>query len=236
MSRSAKGSLIYQTVLEYLKGRLLAGELRPGARLPTVAALARQLGVGLASVREAYRVLESQGILEVTQGRGTFVTSGVLSGGEPVLHLQSIGRQTTRDLVEAARIVKPEVAALAAQRATDAEIQAIVEAAAAMARCAKPGDEFAALDTRFDALIFAACHNSTLARLMTIMTESTAEASRQAQEKPGHIEKAVKFHNLIALAIKERNPEAARAFMSQHVADVERDLFPAREGGEPRPK
>ena len=225
MTKQSRPSLIYESVLEYLKAKLLSGELQPGARLPTVAALAEQLGVGPASVREAYRILESQGILEITRRRGTFVTSSIVPDDGVARQLQRVGHQSVRDLVEAARIVKPEVAALAAQRATEAEAQAIVDAAAAMARCARPSPEFAALDYRFDALLFAACHNATLARLMNVMSEGTAQASYQAQQKPEHIEKTIKYHGLIALAIKERNPDAARAFMQQHVQDVTDDLF-----------
>ena len=82
MMARRKRSLIYETVLEYIKGQLLTENIKPGERLPTVAALADKLGVGQASVREAYRVLETMGILEVRQGRGTTVARTILDTGE----------------------------------------------------------------------------------------------------------------------------------------------------------
>src|SRR4029079_7905255 len=57
------------------------GELQPGQRLPTVRALARQLGVSSASVAVAYRLLERHGRADAYVGRGTFVRAAASSNG-----------------------------------------------------------------------------------------------------------------------------------------------------------
>jgi GntR family transcriptional repressor for pyruvate dehydrogenase complex len=212
-------------VLEYLRAKLMAGKLRPGDRLPTVAELAAQLDVGLSSVREAYRLLESEGVLDVTQGRGTYVSGSYFPGNGALRELPFTKHQSLAELIEIWRILKPEVAALAAERATPSEIEAIVETATQMKAITGPGPEFKNLDFHFDELLFKACHNETLAQVLYSMLDPVLEVTEHlSTQAPGHIQNCIKFHNLIALAIQEGNGDAARAFMLQHVCDVEQDL------------
>lgn len=222
--KSKTHALLYQSVLENIKAKLLSGEYSPGSQLPTVNELSEQLQVSPSSVREAYRILESMGVLEVTQGRGTFVSSTIPPNGGVLRQLQTGATTTVADLIEAWRLLKPEVAALAAERATESEVQAIVDVALAEKKLKKPGAEFAKLDYRFDELLFAACHNPVIARILSSFIDAIVECTKEASQVPGHMEKAVNFHNLIATAIRERNPAAARAYMLQHVQDVEADL------------
>ena len=225
MAEQGSSVLLYEAVLDHLKGRLLSGELGPGDRLPTVVTLARQFGVAPTSVREAYRILESMGILDVTRGRGTFVKSTLLPTEGVVRRLQLGTGESMADFLETWRILKPEIAALAARRATEAEAEAILAVALEMERVGRAGPELARLDYRFDDLIFVACHNAFAARILHAVTSEIDETERMTRDVPGHIARRIRAHKLIALAIKERNPEAARAFMYQHVVQVERELL-----------
>jgi len=225
MVRNSKShGLLYQSVLENIKAKLLSGEYSPGSQLPTVSILSEQLQVSPSSVREAYRILENMGVLQVTQGRGTFVSSTIAPDGGVLRQLQTGTATSVADLIEAWRFLKPEVAALAAERATESEVQAIVEVAQAAKKLKRPDAAYAKLDYRFDELLFVACHNPVIARILTSFIDAIVECTKEASQVPGHMEKSVNFHNLIATAIKERNPAAARAYMLQHVKDVEEDI------------
>jgi len=230
---SHKRSLIYETVIEHIKTQLINGELKPGARLPTVAALAGQLNVGQASVREAYRILESMGVLEVTQGRGTFVSPSINDSGGALRHLQLAEQQTLAHLLETRKLLEPGVAALAAQRATPGEIQAILAAAREMEELAQKGEDFIEPDIRFHELILLAAHNPIVTKIFNALNDLLLDSRRLSSRIPGATEKAIHFHKLIALAIKEGNAPTAQALMAQHVEDVERDIMRARsEGGD----
>ncbi len=71
---------------EQLRGRIAAmaadGALAPGTRLPTVRALAADLGLAANTVARAYKELEADGVVTTEGRRGTFVRSGVLTGGD----------------------------------------------------------------------------------------------------------------------------------------------------------
>jgi GntR family transcriptional regulator, transcriptional repressor for pyruvate dehydrogenase complex len=223
--KSNQQSLIYETVLDYLKVQLADGQLKPGDRLPTVMALAEQLGVNPASVREAYRVLETLGILTLGRGRGTYVAENGSASSDLLIHLRFAEHQSIVHLQEARRLIEPTVAALAAQRATQAEIDAIMQAATDLEQVDKNGTDYVEPDIRFHELVFQASHNPVLGQFLTTIRERLVDSRRLTKDVPAGIEKAALYHKLIAIAIKERNADAARNLMAQHVDDVERSYM-----------
>lgn len=66
---------IYQQVVDGIKGLIASGELREGAHLPPVRQLAADLGVNLNTIATAYRILQSEGLIEVRHGSGATVMS-----------------------------------------------------------------------------------------------------------------------------------------------------------------
>ena len=75
--RQATGVPFYRQVVDGIGDLVRGGHLAPGARLPSVRALATQLEVSLITVRRAYADLEQAGLLVRRQGQGTFVAEGV---------------------------------------------------------------------------------------------------------------------------------------------------------------
>src|SRR4051794_9256741 len=79
----ANGTPRYELIASAIEAAVDRGDLRPGERLPTVRALARDLGVSSASVAVAYRLLERHGRADAQVGRGTFVRAFVAGSGQP---------------------------------------------------------------------------------------------------------------------------------------------------------
>lgn len=216
-------SLTYETVLEALKAELLAGGLTPGDRLPTVAAMAERMDVSRASVREAYRILQSMGLLDVTQGRGTFVASLPTDGVGVLRQFQLADLQSLAHLFEARLILEPQIAGLAAQRASSAEAHAILATARDQERLQREGRDFVEPDIRFHELLLTAAHNPVVGRMVLAVNELLVESRRQTMLLPGAAEKSVAYHLLIAFAVRDRDAGQARAVMEEHVRDVARD-------------
>jgi len=72
---SKSGIPIYRQIIEQVKYSISSGDLQPGDQLPTVRQLAVELSINLNTVIRAYRELEMEGVLEMQQGSGTFVSS-----------------------------------------------------------------------------------------------------------------------------------------------------------------
>ena len=130
----------------------------PGTKLPSEQQLGRELGVGRSTVREALRVLEHLGLVELRSGLGTYVTERDLPKGQ--LHYPQTP-EALKELYEFRRSIEVPSARLAAERRTAAHVARIREA---WARCESAvqqdsADEFAKLDYRFHLSIVEVTQN-----------------------------------------------------------------------------
>jgi GntR family transcriptional regulator len=73
---------IYRQIASQLTGAVAAGRLESGGQLPSLRALAKDLVVSPLTVKKAYDVLESQGLIESRQGHGTFVRTDITRNPE----------------------------------------------------------------------------------------------------------------------------------------------------------
>ena len=108
-------------VAEALSTEIRSERLAAGDKLPTEAALVEQFGVSRTVVREAVSRLKSLGLVDSRQGSGVFVRSG---GFSPLNFdaRSAVSRQAVVQMVEVRRALEAEVAALAAQRRSSADV------------------------------------------------------------------------------------------------------------------
>jgi DNA-binding FadR family transcriptional regulator len=124
-------------VFDQLREAIMSGRYRPGDRLPSQRSLAADLGVNMASVREALGRLEQLRLLEVRHGSATRVLDWRRSGGLESLALEhGAGEPLLDDLFEARRLLLVESARLAASRRSEEQATALLELAQAVAGAA----------------------------------------------------------------------------------------------------
>jgi GntR family transcriptional repressor for pyruvate dehydrogenase complex len=124
-------------VFDQLREAIMSGRYRPGDRLPSQRALAADLGVNMASVREALGRLEQLRLLEVRHGSATRVLDWRRSGGLESLALEhGAGEPLLDDLFEARRLLLVESARLAASRRSEQQAGALLELARGVAGAA----------------------------------------------------------------------------------------------------
>ena len=111
------------TIAHELERRILDGALKPGDRLQPERELAAELGVSRPSLREAIQKLVSKGLLHSRQGGGTYVTDRLDAGfTDPWQEMLRQHPDIQADLLEFRGMLECEAAALAASRATDADL------------------------------------------------------------------------------------------------------------------
>ena len=116
-----------------MRDRILRGELVPGQRLPPEDELTEQFGIARTTLREALRVLESQGLLTIRRGRGggPEITHPSLEPAATALAVSlRLSGTTLGDLDEARRLIEPHLAGKLALSHTDydlAKLQAVIE-------------------------------------------------------------------------------------------------------------
>jgi GntR family transcriptional regulator, transcriptional repressor for pyruvate dehydrogenase complex len=155
-------------VFAQLSEAIVTGRYKPGERLPPQRALAAELEVNMASVREALKRLEQLRLVEVRHGDATRVLDWRRSGGLEALVLRGAGDEPfARDLFEARRLLLVEAASLAAARRSDAHARTLRELADAIsaapddvARLAADWEFMAALVEAAGNLVFQLIMNS----------------------------------------------------------------------------
>jgi GntR family transcriptional regulator, transcriptional repressor for pyruvate dehydrogenase complex len=212
--------------IEKIKAMIVSGTLRAGDRLPKEADLAAELGLSRSSLREAVKALSLVNILDVRQGDGTYVTSL-----EPTLLLEALSfivdfhRDTTvLELLQVRRILEPAATALAAERASDAEISDLRKLLDSLGP--EPAiEDLVANDLEFHRRIAASSGNSVLSSLVESMSAPTTRARIwRGLTQAGVGARTLAEHRAILDAMASRDPEAARSWATVHIAAVEQWL------------
>ena len=212
MFTSVRAPRVYEHIVEQVERAIFAGRLRSGDRLPPERELVHQFRASRVAVREALRTLEHRGLIEVRHGS---------SGGHFVRHVDAsllrrdfatlfrLARISLLQLTEARLMVEPEIARLAAERATGADLELL--------RAAVDGQP-AARD-RFHRLMASAARNPVHAVLVDALSDLGPRACAAEDD-----ETVTTAHKAIFAAIAAHEPERARAAMAMHVVDVQRRL------------
>ncbi|MDR1539061.1 MAG: GntR family transcriptional regulator [Clostridiales bacterium] len=198
-------SKISHLVLENIKNALMAGELLPGDKLPSLSEIASQMNVGISSVREAVKMLEVLDILQSRQGEGTFVSNGISDGAFNALSLQlMLMPRSIKDLVEFRRMYETAFTHLAAKNATEKdcnEIEKIVAEQEEKIKTAPLGEED---EWKFHYRVLASTHNPYIIRMGEPMLElflSTIPVSAEVLTRRSIAED----HRRLLTCIKEGN-------------------------------
>jgi GntR family transcriptional repressor for pyruvate dehydrogenase complex len=220
IARQKTYELVAARLLDQIRDRLLT----PGDVLPPERELVRSYGVGRSSVREALRMLESQGLIE-SRGDGAFAVSNLRNPFNQSLDLLlRIDQASYANLFEVRRILEGEAAALAASRRKAAHLRAMESVVSDMDDALSSEQRFIAADLAFHMAVAEASGNPVLVHLMHAIRELLQRSLSSSYHIPGSPERAIEMHRLILEAVAERRPEDARQRMQEHVARVERDI------------
>jgi GntR family transcriptional repressor for pyruvate dehydrogenase complex len=219
---------ISEAVAAYILDRISDGRLAPGEKLAPQRQLARKLGVGLSSLREGLHSLETLGVVEVKRGKGTFITRSTTQAAVKGLKWALGGpKAKLRELLEIRGIFETELAALAAQRATEEDIRELDGLLSGIRKAILQGDRrsLEEQDLGFHIAIAEAAQNRMAARLLRILYALVAEVF----EEIPYTDKRLDHHREVAAAIGRGDPEAARIAVRTLVRSVSRAHLPREE-------
>lgn len=214
----------YTRVSAAIEAKILSRALKDGDPLPGELDLAQQFRVHRSTVREALRQLESAGLVTRPPGAKRMVVSRphadkIASGMRQALVLHEV---SFVDVWEAMMVIEPEVAALAATRRTQADIEALQKLSQAFAG-ASDSQLAVPLVTEFFELIGACARNQVLVlakhSLAQVLAPSLAVMIDRVQQARSRI---IGAQQKIIAALQARDAEEARKWMAKHVRDFKR--------------
>ncbi len=184
-----------------------------GDKLPNENDFAGELGVSRSTLREAIKVLTTNGMVEIKRGKGTFVTSTTIINSSDLNDIAS----GLEDLFEMRLMFEPECAYLAAERATDGEIETICYYGEEIEKKILSGEDRTFEEQKFHESIANATHNSFVKQFMPIIFNAIKKGVVVLTQDQDVSEDNLKDDRLIMEFIKKRNPEGARTAMKLHI-------------------
>ncbi len=223
MYQPIQSERLYERIVNQIENRIATGDLKVGDQLPTELDLAKQFAVSRTVVREAVKALCEKGLVEIRLGRGTFVTKGAEGAVRHSLGLLLKAENGLVSLAEVREILEPEIAALAATRITEENIEAMKVALEAMETALDNADVFEEADLDFHLALAEATQNPIIPSLMDSIIDLLREQRKRTGSVAGGLARGQYHHKQILEAVIQRDPQAARQAMKKHLQQVRKD-------------
>lgn len=199
-------------------------DLQPGTRLPAESEMAETYGVARASLREALRILEIHGLIQIKPGPGggpvvAPITSDDL--GQTLTFFLHAAGTTFREVIEARLVLEPVMARQAAER-RDPEVNAALQAGMAQSRgVLQDGDDEQYLNvaTGFHEIVSGASGNGVLDLLARSLKDIYVARFRSIVYTADERQKLLTDHELVAEAIMAGDGDRAEALMREHMEE-----------------
>lgn len=209
-------------VADAIAEEILAQGLPPGTPVATEGQMLSQFQIGRATLREALRLLEAEGVISVRAGSkgGAVVQAPSLDRLARLLSIVfAVSGTTIGEVVVARRLFEPDVCRLAAENATDEEIEELGENVGRSRAALAAGGETIEIFRDFHSGVMTAGRNRALSAFWlassSIITQQVGVGYHRAQ--PAAAQAA---HEEILAAIKGRDKAAARDAMARHTDEV----------------
>ena len=217
-----QGQRLHQSIVQRFHALIRDGALEHGAKLPAERVLAEQLKVSRSSVREAIRSLELQGLVVSKHGSGTFINTQSLDAVAALMtSTLGAGETQIRDIFEVRHVLEPQLAALAAQRATPEDVERLSAILEEQQRQIMEGETGVDADTEFHFALATATHNAALVKVVSAVEDVLRQSRDQSLQRPGRPQRSLDSHHQILEMVKTGDHQGAREAMEHHLTAVE---------------
>lgn len=195
---------LHDEVAERLRALILSGELAPDTRVNELE-LAERFGISRTPMREAIKILSSEGLVELLPNRGARVAT--------------IEEAEIDEMLEVIAGLEANAARLAARRVTEAEIARIAKDHAAMVAAYEAGDEprYFMLNRAIHERMMLAAKNATLAGIYASLSSRIQRFRYSAHKTDEQWRRAVEEHGAMLDLLKARDGEALARLMEAHI-------------------
>jgi DNA-binding FadR family transcriptional regulator len=242
VGRNIRAAKTGEMIATYLRAKIVRGELAAGDSLPSEAELMRQFEVSRPTLREAFRILETESLIVIRRGaRGARITAPRIEVAARYVGLvMQMSGTTLADLYEARSLIEPEAAALLAEHRTDGDLADMAACIDRLESPLAPGPDDAA-DARawlpaaqeFHDLLTQRAGNKTLAIQSLVLREvvdchlllAAREPSGEGLTADG-FRKAIRSYRKLLALVQARDADGARRHWQAHMAVAGRALLP----------
>jgi len=205
---------IVQEVISKIRTVLLNGYLKSGDKLPSEVELAEKLSVSRSAVREAMKILATQGVVEIKRGEGTFIVKTLSTVAlDPLVFSLILDYKTPEELLELREMVEIGILNIVMEKATDEDLQKMEKTIRDFEAHCKQGTTDTQIllqdDLAFHYAFAEATHNPLIIKIARTIWEMFAPSIKKGLGRVD-INKGPGQHQLILGAIKEKDFEKTK--------------------------
>ncbi|MHB1041363.1 MAG: FadR/GntR family transcriptional regulator [Eubacteriales bacterium] len=215
---------LYEDVISQIEANISSEQLMPGDRLPSERELAEKVGVSRGTLREAFRILERQGMITARPGGGRYVKKlpdGRMDRDRILLNLETAAML---DLLEAREVIESRIVELACARATRADLEVIERSMAVIENSDAESGKVLDRDNDFHLAIAEATHNIVFVGIVELNLDLLFQIRLKTSSMPGRANQIAEEHRAIFKAIKQRDVNKAKETMLDHLKNISSHL------------
>jgi GntR family transcriptional repressor for pyruvate dehydrogenase complex len=226
---------VAEEVADRIRVLILDGTFPAGQALPAERSLAERFGVSRGSIRDAFRTLETIGLLVTHHGRGTFPQElDVDRLIAPLASVLSYRFELQDELLDLRRMFEPAVARAAATRATDEDLADMERILDAQRKKLETGRSAIVEDTAFHHVLARATRNRAVVSIMATLNDLLVESRKLTLKQKGRPDRSILGHEAVVAALQRRDGAAAAEAMRDHIDQIaellQNQSIPARHG------
>jgi GntR family transcriptional repressor for pyruvate dehydrogenase complex len=226
MLKAVKKEKIFQEIVRQIHHLIQIGKLKAGDKLPPERDLAQIFKVSRASVREAIRVLESAGLVTSRIGDGTYVETDLVENlVEPLATVITGGRESLIEIFAIRKMIEPQIAFLAAERATDEDIVELTRLLEQQRSESGNGQSITEIDYSFHLQVAQTARSVVYLTLYTTLAEMINQTRAEYLQEGDRPNRSLNGHQEILEALRSRDPIQARKAMTSHLRTIEREAL-----------
>ena len=195
---------LYQEVAELLRERIFSNQLPPGSWIDEMA-LSEEYGISRTPLREALKVLATEGLVTMKVRRGAYVTEVNAKDQSDVYHLLSL--------------LESDAAGVVAQRATPAQLQDLQTLHTELAAAVNSTDRFFEINERFHMRLLEIADNRWRDQLCADLRKVMKLNRHHSLLKSGRVAESLSEHQALMNALLERDPALSAQRMREHFAN-----------------
>ena len=212
---------ISEVIVEQIRELIRQGQLVPGSRLPAERELCERFGVSRVTVREALRVLEATGLVDIRIGArgGAFVTApSAMRVGEGITDLLALSALSAQEVTEARRVFELGIIPLICERVNENDLDTLTELCDEADCAVEQGAYTMTMSSTFHARLAEAAHNGAISLLAASFHDPILMSLEMAQAvAPYAGAVGAREHRELISAIRRRDATAAIGIMTKHL-------------------
>ena len=199
-----KPRALYEEVAELLRQRIFDGALLPGSWIDELK-ISVEYGISRTPLREALKVLATEGLITMKLRRGAYVTE--------------VSDEDVRNVFHLMALLESDAAGLVATLATDAELNELENLHIQLEKATKDRAKFFAINETFHLKLLAIANNRWRDQMVADLRKVMKLNRAQSLLKAGRIQESLAEHRAIVQALRQRNPEQAASAMRAHISN-----------------